>query len=139
MSFFSRLWEQIKALYLKLKPEAKRAIAVAIEVTTRLNKFVNSTEADLLTAIIPGTADDRLKERLRIILPQVLIELQLADEAVTHPSRIVLQGMQSLNKLSGDAKSGFLHLIAAMITRKLNDISWSDAVATVEYKYSKHL
>ena len=135
MKFLTKLWERIKALYLSLKPETKRAIAISIEVTTRLNNFVNSTEADILTALIPGNADDRIKENLRIILPEVLKELRLADSSMQSSDTIIRHAISKIDQLSGDAKSGFLHLIAVMIARKLNNISWSDAVATVEYKY----
>ena len=135
MKFITKLWERIKALYLSLKPETKRAIHIAIEVTTRLNNFVNSTEADILTAIIPGNADDRVKEKLRIILPKLLQELGLANELLSDSNGVMFDGIKAISKLKDDAKSGFLHIIAVMIARKLNDIKWSDAVATIEYKY----
>lgn len=135
MKFLKKLWESIKALYLKLKPETKRAIVIAIEVTSRLNNFVQSGTADIITALIPGISDDRIKDRLRIILPEVLKSLKLAENALDDPEEIVKEAIEKLRSLEGDAKSGFLHIIAAMIARKLANIEWSDTVAVVEYKY----
>lgn len=135
MKFLKKLWESIKALYLKLKPETKRAIVIAIDVTSRLNNFVNSGAADIITALIPGTADDRLKEKLRVIIPEVLKSLKLAENALDNPEEIIKEAVEKLKDLDGDAKRGFLHIIAAMITRKLANIEWSDTVAVVEYKY----
>ena len=135
MKFLKKLWERIKALYLNLRPDTKHAIIVAIEVTSKLNNFVQSASADVLTAIIPGTLDDRMKEKLRIILPEVLKALKLAETGVDNPEAVILEAIKRLKELEGDAKSGILHVIAAMITRKLTQIKWSDTVAVVEYKY----
>ena len=136
MKFLKKLWEQIKALYLSLRPDTKHAIIVSIEVTTKLNNFVQSGTADILTAIIPGTLDDRMKDKLRIILPEVLKALHLAGYVSDHPQEIVSEAIERLKKMEGDAKSGMLHIIASMITRKLTKIKWSDTVAVVEYRYN---
>lgn len=56
----------------KIPKELKSQLFVLVEVVNNIKNFVDGPTADFLTAIIPGTADDKLKEWLRKVLPGIL-------------------------------------------------------------------
>jgi hypothetical protein len=48
-------------------------------VTENIKNFTDSPVADVLTVLIPGDIDDKIKDWLRAKLPVILTELKLVD------------------------------------------------------------
>lgn len=76
--------EFVKALWKKVPDKLQDQIAIIIEVVSQIDKFVQSPVADVLTSIIPGTADDRLKEILRTSLPVLLEKYKDLNNVAKH-------------------------------------------------------
>src|SRR4030081_251464 len=110
-TFLSKIWNQVKALFDGIPAELKIAIHVGVIVTENIKNFVDSPAADVLTALIPGDVDDKIKNWLRAKLPAILTELKLAARCgrQTDPSDITACGVKVLQGLEGDIRSAFLH------------------------------
>ncbi|HWZ15682.1 MAG TPA: hypothetical protein VNW95_10645 [Mucilaginibacter sp.] len=138
-TFIEKIWAGVENLFANIPSEMKTAIHIGVAVTENLKNFVDSPAADILTAIIPGEIDDRVKELLRAKLPAILTELKLADSCsgLTNPSEITACAVKVLQGLSGDTKSAFLHSLSIMISQIASDrkLSWSDGVTILEWYY----
>lgn len=138
-SFLKRLWQQIKELFEAIPEDLKSAIHIGVVVTEAIKTFVDSPAADILTAIIPGDIDDKVKDLLRAKLPEILTELKLADSCgqLTDPAAITACAVKTLQQLDGDIKSAFLHNISILVAQVAADgkLSWSDGVYILEWYY----
>lgn len=138
-SFLKKLWQQIKDLFEAIPDDLKSAIHIGVIVTEAIKTFVDSPAADILTAIIPGDIDDKIKDLLRAKLPEILTELKLADSCgkLTDPSQITACAVKTLQQLDGDIKSAFLHNISILVAQVAADgkLSWSDGVYILEWYY----
>ena len=138
-TFLSRLWSGIKDLFSGIPSELQTAIHIGVIVTENVKNFVDSPEADILTALIPGDADDELKDLLRAKLPAILTELKLADScsSLTDPAQITACAVKVLQGLDGDVQSAFLHNLSVLVAEVAADgkLSWSDGVYLLEWYY----
>ena len=104
-----------------------------------MKKFADSPASDVLTAIIPGDIDDKIKEVLRAKLPVILTELKLADTCagLTNPADITSCAIKVLQGIEGDTQSAFLHNLSILVAGVAADgkLSWSDGVYLLQWYY----
>ncbi|HVS93960.1 MAG TPA: hypothetical protein VHE59_18120 [Mucilaginibacter sp.] len=140
-SFLSKIWAEIKSLFDGIPSELKTAVHIGVIVTENVKNFVDSPTADVLTAIIPGDIDDKIKNWLRAKLPTILTELKLADScsSLTDPAAITACAIKVLQGLDGDIQSAFLHNLSVLVAQVAADgkLTWSDGVYLLEWFY-KH-
>jgi hypothetical protein len=138
-TFLSKIWNEIKNLFAGIPAELKTAIHIGVLVTENIKNFVDSPAADVLTTLIPGDADDQIKDWLRAKLPTILTELKLADncENLTDPAQITSCAVRVLQGLDGDIQSAFLHSLSVLVAQVAADgnLSWSDGVYLLEWYY----
>lgn len=138
-SFLSKIWSEIKNLFAGIPAELKTAIHIGVIVTENIKTFVDSPAADVLTAIIPGDADDEIKDLLRAKLPEILTELKLADScgSLTGPTQITECAVKVLQGLDGDVQSAFLHSLSILVAQVAANgkLTWSDGVYLLEWYY----
>ncbi len=138
-TFLSKIWNEIKELFAAIPAELKTAIHIGVLVTENVKNFIDSPAADVLTALIPGDADDEIKELLRAKLPAILTELKLADScgSLVDPEQITVCAVKVLQGLSGDIQSAFLHNLSILTAEIVADgkLSWSDGVYLLEWYY----
>lgn len=138
-SFLNKLWRAVKSLFNKFPDNLKAAVHIGVSVTESIKIFIDSPVADILTAIIPGDIDDKIKQILRNGIPVILTNLKLTDEcsSLTDPQEITACAVKTIQHLDGDIKSAFLHNLSILITQLAADenLSWSDAVCIVEWYY----
>ena len=138
-TFLTKIWAGIKNLFDGFPSELKIAVYIGVIVTEAIKAFVDSPEADVLTAIIPGSIDDDIKNLLRAKLPTILTELKLADScsSLTDPAQITACAIKVLQGLDGDIKSAFLHNISILVAQVAADgkLTWSDGVYILEWYY----
>lgn len=72
-SFFTRIFT----------PELLTNAYIAVLVTNNLKNLIDSPKVDILTAIIPGTFDDLLVQKLRMIIPRVAWNVAYAHRVIT--------------------------------------------------------
>ena len=140
-TFLNRIWNNIRLLFTNFPTELKSAVSIAITVTDNIKTFVDSPIADILTAIIPGDVDDRIKQLLRGGIPVILTNLKLVDDCgdLKEPQMITNCAVKVLQNMDGEIKSAFLHTISVMVAQLAADgkLGWSDGVCIVEWYY-KH-
>jgi hypothetical protein len=138
-TFLSKIWNEIKQLFAGIPAELKTAIHIGVLVTENVKNFIDSPAADVLTALIPGDADDELKDLLRAKLPAILTELKLADSCreLTDAEQITSCAVNTLQGLSGDVQSAFLHSLSILVAQVAADgqLSCSDGVYLLEWYY----
>lgn len=138
-TFLARIWQQIKSLFEGIPAELKTAVHIGVLVTENIKNFTDSPIADVLTALIPGDIDDKIKDLLRAKLPAILTELKLTDScsALTDSNEITACAIKVLQGLNGDVKSAFLHNLSILISEVAADgkLSWSDAVYILQWYY----
>jgi len=138
-TFLSKIWNEIKELFSNIPAELQAAIHIGVIVTENIKNFVDSPAADILTTLIPGDADDEIKDLLRAKLPAILTELKLADScgSLTDPAQITECAVKVLQGLNGDIQSAFLHNLSILIAQVAADgkLSWSDGVYLLEWYY----
>jgi hypothetical protein len=138
-TFLSRIWQQIKSLFEGIPAELKTAIHIGVLVTENIKSFTDSPVADVLTVLIPGDIDDKIKDWLRAKLPVIMTELKLADScsSLTDPNEITACAIKILQGLDGDVKSAFLHNLSVLIAQVATDgkLSWSDGVYILQWYY----
>lgn len=142
ISFIKKLWAQIEALFQHIPSELKSAIALGVNITENIKKLVDSPVTDVLTAIIPGDADDAVVAALRAALPQILTQLKLTGQCMntaTDDQAITTCGIQTLQNLSGDVKNSFLHSLSILLAQVAADgkLTWQDGVYLLEWYYQK--
>ena len=128
-------------LFAGLLPELKAAIHIGVTVTEAIKTFDtnNPMIADIITSIIPGTFDDKIKETLRAELPKIVTELKLVDATLglTDPNQIVAAAVKVLQQMSGDYKSAFLNSLSIIIAQVAADgkLDWNDAAYLLKWYY----
>lgn len=138
-TFFGKIFAAIAKFFKGLPAKAKEAIHIGVVITEAINKFVQSDTADIITAIIPGNLDDKIKEKLREKLPVILIQLRLANDCagLTNPDEIVQCGIKTLQSTLGTFKNDFLDALSVQIAVVAADgkLDWDDAKSTLKWYY----
>jgi hypothetical protein len=138
-SFLSNIWTEIKSLFSGMPSELQTAIHIGVVVTQNIKNFVDSSAADVLTAIIPGDIDDEIKNWLRAKLPAILTELKLADSCsgLTDPAAITQCAIKVLQGLDADIQAPFLHSLSVLVAQVAADgkLTWSDGVYLLQWYY----
>lgn len=139
LKFLKGIIKGIGKIFDKFPKAVKAAIHVGVIVTDAIRKFTDSQAADILTAIIPGDLDDKIKNKLREALPKIFIELKLAEQCsgLTDPNEIVQCGIKTLQQIEGDFQSAFLHDLSILIAQVAadGDLDWKDAVYVLQWYY----
>jgi hypothetical protein len=137
--FIAHIWDAIKHLFDGLPAEFKTAIHIGVTVVNNMKTALDNPVTDILTAIIPGTLDDVIVQKLREALPEILLNLKLAENCtgLTDISQIVECAIRNLQSIEGDFKSAFLHDLSILIAQVAADgkLSWSDGVYILQWYY----
>ncbi|MDN5287708.1 MAG: hypothetical protein JWR38_3982 [Mucilaginibacter sp.] len=139
--FITKLWNQIKNLFSSLPNELKIAVQIGIVITENIKTLVDSSTADILTAIIPGNIDNIIRDKLKQLLPVLLYELKLVESslALTQPDAIVKAAIEAIKTLDRNIRPGVLHHLSVLIIQAASDgkLSWSDAVYLSQWYYEQ--
>lgn len=126
-------------IFKSLKPNLKNAVHWGVVITEKLKEIIESPTADILTAIIPGNLDDKIKKKLREKIPNILIQLKMVEAAAdkTDPDEIMEAALKIIQQLDGDYKSAFLHNFSILTAQVAADgkLDWSDAVYLLQWYY----
>lgn len=138
-SLLTKIWNTIKNLFAGIPPELKSAIRIGVVVAENAKLLIDSPATDVLTAIIPGGIDDKIKDLLRLKLPLILSELKLVDSCgdITDPAQLTTCAISVIQNLQGDIKSAFLHNLSILVAQVVSDgkLTWSDGVYLLEWYY----
>lgn len=133
--FIQKFFSFIGGLIKKVTPEVKHVVSVGIALVENFKKFADSEAADVLTALIPGIADDAAKEVIRRVLPSILKELHLIQDVLD--SKEIADAIIKINEMGDVGKAIINHGIASAINNELSENigSLSQAFITTEVVY----
>jgi hypothetical protein len=138
-SFLIKIWNTIQSIFNKFPTKLKAAVHIGVTITENIKTIVDSPIADILTVIIPGELDDKIKQILRKGIPIILTNLMLTDECskLTDPHEITNCAIKALQNLDGDIRNACLHNLSVLITKLAADekLTWGDTVCIVEWYY----
>jgi len=139
--FFRKIGQFFEKLFKGLLPELKKAVHVGVTITNAIKEFdlANGGTVDIITKLIPGEWDDKLKEKVRDELPMIMVQLQLVDNTMTltNKDEIVASAVKTLQQLSGDYRSAFLNSLAIIVAQVAADgkLDWNDAAYILKWYY----
>lgn len=107
LSFLIKLWK-------KVPTELKVELVKIVDIVERIKTFVDSPSLDMITAVIPGDADDETVKWLRDKLRDITIGLRLLDKPSTEYS------------------ASDLHNIATLLTMEVTGLSYGQSAITIE-------
>jgi hypothetical protein len=115
---------------------------LAVSITERLKNLVDSPVADVITALIPGDADNLIVAKLRLILPVVLEKVALANNITKEgktQSEVIALVLKHLKKANIDSKKMFWVSFATELNIALSDgkIGFSEALILSQLVYSE--
>jgi hypothetical protein len=138
-TWLKKIWKSIQAIFNRIPAELKAAIHTGVVVTENIKTFVDSPVTDVITLLIPGQTDDRIKLALRTALPGILTQLKLVDNCAnaTSPDHLTLCAIKTIQNLTGDLRSAFLHNLSLMIASVAADgkLTWQDGASIMEWYY----
>ena len=138
-TFLSKLWSSIGSIFQHAEEEVRVVLLPAVTQIVNGIKTVADLDQMNLIGSLAGNLGPAFEEKLRELLPKILIELKLVDSVINagDVNAQVLAALDALNLSSDRAKSAFYHDIAAMLLADLADgkLSWSESVTLVEYYY----
>ncbi len=145
-SFLSQLWADIKNLFNKLPAELQFAAHVAVTLTQNIKTFTNSPVAGIITALIPGDIDDKIRDWLNRQLPDILTGLRLVEavSASKDPDEITASAIKIIQGMDKNIQNAFLHDLGILIAQEVakaqnNTLSWSDGIFIIEWYYQHKL
>ena len=121
---------------------AKDNSGVAVDVTNKIKEIVESPVADIVTAIIPSDIDDKIKNKLRLVLPVVAEKMAImhgilqVSDSNNNTVALIIEHLKSVNK---DVRIDFWIRMAAELNIALTDgkISLSEAIALSQIIYAE--
>jgi len=134
-----KILQFLKRLFSRTKFLIQQFVTPAVATVEKLKQLMDSPAVDVLTAIIPGNADNLIASRIRVLLPKVLQVLRISDECLKleHADEIIQCAVNKLKTYDPDAQAAKFHSIAALLAHYLSDkrITWSEAVHLAEMVY----
>ncbi len=134
-SFFQNLFDKEFAFL-------KKNSYIAVEVTNALKGIVQSPVADMITALIPGEADDLVKAKLRIVLPKVAAHVAMAHgilQASSKHNEMLAGIVEYVKTLNPNAQTLFWIEFSGHVNLALADgkVSFAEAITLAQYVFAE--
>ncbi|MEB2775249.1 hypothetical protein SYJ56_08010 [Algoriphagus sp. D3-2-R+10] len=115
---------------------------VAVNVTNKIKEIVESPLADIVTGIIPSDVDDKIKDRLRVIIPVVVDKLAIlhgivsVNEKNSDSIALIIEHLKLMNK---DLRIDFWIRFAGELNIALSDgeLSLSEGISLTQIIYAE--
>lgn len=133
-----KIFTWIKSLFKNIRVTAELYVKPSIQIVDALKNAVNSPVIPIVTALIPGTLDDYIINKLSKVLPKVIKALHIAEcSSNQDPHQLMLCIIENVKKYEPIERAVTYHSFAALLSVYLSDgkITWSEAVHLTEYLY----
>lgn len=120
--FCIKMRQRIRQVMLQFDAYVDAHAETALRITTALKSALESPVADMVTLLIPGTADDALKQQLQKVLERVtdtlLVLSKCSNEGDMNKKLQCLAG--ELLRQPPDVRDALLHKMASLLTGALD-------------------
>ena len=108
-----------------------------MQIVTNIKNFVDSPGCDFLTAVIPGTLDDKIQDLLKQYLPKLLDILNKVESIanIVDPNERAKAIVASIQLSDQDAKDILLHGIAGKLIEVTPSNTWGQSALIAESVY----
>lgn len=135
-NIFSTVGTYFRKLFKKANDFLQKEIPIAVAVVENMKTFIDSPLTPFVTSLIPGNVDDQIAAKIKAYLPQILVELKIAQNvtAGTSNNQIIQAAVDHLKTLSADKRYGYWLMIASHLSEDLTDgkLSWAEIVTLVQ-------
>ena len=140
---FKKLFTWIQKIFNSLDEESKKAIPVAISITSAVRAFMDSGIGEFslaaLKKLIPGTLDDVAIEFIDQKLPDIIIKLKMIESVtlIEDKDEKVKAIISFLRLCSDEEQNTFWQGLSNMIYQALKDgnLSWGEVSILLEAAY----
>ena len=136
--FISNIFDLFKQWFDVAESFVKDNIHTAVVVTENVKKFLDNPVGDFLVEVIDEKIPGHLAEKVKEVLPKLLLSLNIIDHCKDLSQEVTLKCVSEQLAVSSDTiKDVFYHSLAVTLSESLSDgkISFGDAVALVEWYY----
>jgi hypothetical protein len=121
--FFRRIVQFIKTMFTNVDEWIHENVQPSIETIQRLKALFDSPVIDAFTALIPGDADDRVKEWVRSNLDKAIFAVSPLPDIINEPdaSLKIVKLIEWLKTLSPSLQKGALMRLASEMAKAAND------------------
>lgn len=123
-NIFETIANWAKNFISKVLPSSKEFLKLASGIVNFI-KTVDTSHPEILNAlvaVIPGTFDNYLLDKLRVYLPEIMVNLNLAtDESNKTPDQIFADGVKVVQCMLPEYRAVALGSIWAILSNKLTD------------------
>lgn len=141
--FRDALFRLLNVIPAKVREIASRSL----HITTAIKTILDNPATDILTAIIPGTWDDKLKQIAVNALNEAIPYLQVVDKCKQHTEigPMLQCWIEEVQQMPKHARNAMLHKLAALLTsimdgseRKQNEYDYYIQMLYSSNKYLKN-
>jgi len=140
-SFLQNIWDLFRQWFHVADQYIKDNIHVAVTITENVKKFIDNPVGDFLLTVIDDHIPGNVSEKVKEILPKVLLTLGIISDCKDLDQEETLKCIADhLRVASDDIKNVVYHSLAVTLAKELSDgqISFGDAIALVEWYYRNH-
>ena len=120
--FCTKVKSELRSLLRQFDSYVDAHIDTALKITTELKALISSPVADVISAIIPGEADDEIREKIVAALGKAIEALTIADtcKAYTDVNEKLKCFIQQLQLRDPQLQDALLQKLASLITGELD-------------------
>lgn len=113
--FFRRIVQFIKTLFTNVDEWIHEHIQPSIETVQRIKGLMDNPAWDVLTAVIPGDLDDKIKEKIRTSLDKAIVTLAPIPDIINEPDMAlkIAKLIEWIKSLSPSLQKGALLRLAS--------------------------
>jgi len=141
-NLFQQILNWVKGTLGNLLEHFKGVAKIAVEITTKLKFIVESEALDVAVDLIPGNLDNKILDKIRIILPQVIKRVSLVAGIVSESdsnSEAIQKFIAHLRSLNPEGRKAFWVTFAAEMNIALSDgkLTFAEAVILTQLTYTE--
>jgi hypothetical protein len=141
-NLFQQILNWVKSTLGNLLEHFKGVAKIAVEITTKLKFIVESEALDVVVDLIPGDLDNKILDKIRIILPQVIKRVSLVAGIVSESdsnSEAIQKFIAHLRSLNPEGRKAFWVTFAAEMNIALSDgkLTFAEAVILTQLTYTE--
>lgn len=130
-----KIFRFLQKLLTSSKKLIEKYVQPSVQVVEALKFILDSPAVPIITAVIPGTLDDIIIQRIRTYLPTVLQVLGYADcLSAKTPDGILQCAVAKIRLMPDEGRDAALHNIASLLSKYLADgkLTWREALHLAE-------
>lgn len=141
-NLFQQIVVWVKGVLGTLLDHFKSSAIIAVDITTKLRLIVESEVLDVAVDLIPGDLDNKILDKVRLVLPLVIKRVSLAAGIVSESdtnSEAIQKFIDHLRSLNPEGRKAFWVTFAAEMNMALADgkLNFAEAVILTQLTYTE--